>query len=680
MKPFVKYGIVPVATFGFLVVVTMILLPVVLNVQRFAPRIEQEVSTLIARPVSIGPDFTLSFFPRLSISCSDLRIGNQSGFRSDDFLRIDSFEARMKVLPLLRGRIEFSRFVIGGLTMNLESNSDGRVNWKNSDRKLTNDVRRKGLPSLLHLLTGIDQADLFVITDGTVNWNDRMRNQYHQATDVMVVVHDFSFQHQVNAEIKMVVDEHPFSLEGSFGPAKPDNSEHMKYSFHLLAEKEIYGNIQGDIEYRGTYSARAHLKIEPFKLSDILGFSRKKRLGAETEIFQSFSLDTQMFVDSTSFQVKSALVGLDESKLDCTLDGEFNKKNIQVSCAVDQLDFDPYLKELMTKNKSKVTPVQGIGKKEASSLGYSVDGSLFVTESTLAGVRFTNLKASLSLADGRLVVDPLEAELYGGHLTGITLDSASEKDGTETPLEIRFIDVDAQPFFSDLIGWSFLSGRLAGTLDILVGRYDDQAPYHWIGGSGQLSLTDGSLRGIVLGGEQEDAIKKSDDEKPLSEKQTSFEHLDLSLNFGEGLLSLGDGTMEVGGMHVIIGGVADLKSHEIDLLFTPVGLRDAGQTVAMKGALDAPGWYTIQDAGTTGGGGDGKISVDINKLVERQLPSPPDAHEKGLVGKTLMDPKVVAQRIGLQPMKVIAQPMRDETTTTKRSIRIKPLRLEETFQ
>ena len=141
MKRFIKYGVISVATFLVLLIATIIVLPVVVNVQKYIPEIETQLSSAAGRPVSIGSDLGLSFFPWLSISLSDLKIGNPKGYPSGWFVKIGSFETRIKVLPLLWKQVDVSRFIIGGLEVNLEKRSDGRGNWdfstKNSSKQDT---------------------------------------------------------------------------------------------------------------------------------------------------------------------------------------------------------------------------------------------------------------------------------------------------------------------------------------------------------------------------------------------------------------------------------------------------------------------------------------------------------------------------------------------------------------
>ena len=129
MKNILKYGLVPLVIGAFLLCVTVMLLPALINVQKFLPQIEKQVAEHTGRSFRVGSDFGLTFFPWLSLTFSDMHFGNPDGFESDDFLNVDSFEARVKLLPLLANKVEISRFVVSGLHLNLERNSSGKANW-----------------------------------------------------------------------------------------------------------------------------------------------------------------------------------------------------------------------------------------------------------------------------------------------------------------------------------------------------------------------------------------------------------------------------------------------------------------------------------------------------------------------------------------------------------------------
>ena len=92
--------------------------------------IEKKVAEATGRPFALGGDLDLSVFPWIGISLSDLHLGNPSGFKEQDFVSIESFEVRVKLLPLLSRKVEVKRFVMKKPQIALIKRKDGVGNWE----------------------------------------------------------------------------------------------------------------------------------------------------------------------------------------------------------------------------------------------------------------------------------------------------------------------------------------------------------------------------------------------------------------------------------------------------------------------------------------------------------------------------------------------------------------------
>ena len=105
------------------------IIPFFLDVQKYKPEIEKRVSEATGRPFSIGGQLELSLFPWAGLAFSDLRLGNPPGFKEKDFLSVKSFEARVKLLPLLSRDVQVKRFILEGPRIVLEKSRTGQGSW-----------------------------------------------------------------------------------------------------------------------------------------------------------------------------------------------------------------------------------------------------------------------------------------------------------------------------------------------------------------------------------------------------------------------------------------------------------------------------------------------------------------------------------------------------------------------
>ena len=58
-----------------------------------------------------------------------MALGNAAGFQDQPFATLEESDINVKLLPLLTKKIEVSRIVLKGLTLNLAKNPQGVSNW-----------------------------------------------------------------------------------------------------------------------------------------------------------------------------------------------------------------------------------------------------------------------------------------------------------------------------------------------------------------------------------------------------------------------------------------------------------------------------------------------------------------------------------------------------------------------
>ena len=130
MNKLIKWVLVGGLSFVGLIILILLILPFFVNVNQYKPYVEQKVSEATGRPFQIGNDLKLSLFPWAGIFFSDLKLGNPKGFGEDSFVEIESFECRIRLLPLLSRQIEVQKFIVNVPQVTLVKKKDGAVNWQ----------------------------------------------------------------------------------------------------------------------------------------------------------------------------------------------------------------------------------------------------------------------------------------------------------------------------------------------------------------------------------------------------------------------------------------------------------------------------------------------------------------------------------------------------------------------
>ena len=112
-----------------LIITALIILPMFIDVQKYKPLVEKEVSKATGRTFTIGDEIKLSLFPLAVLSFNDLHLGNPQGFEEKDFVSIKRFDARVKLFAFLLSRfkeIKVKRFIIEEPRIVMETQKDGR--------------------------------------------------------------------------------------------------------------------------------------------------------------------------------------------------------------------------------------------------------------------------------------------------------------------------------------------------------------------------------------------------------------------------------------------------------------------------------------------------------------------------------------------------------------------------
>jgi hypothetical protein len=295
MNTFVKYGFAG-AVFFSLLTATVLVLPIIINVQRFQPEIEKKLGDITGRSITIGSDLGVSFIPTLNISFSNLIIGNPEGYLSDYFLKVESFEARIKPLSLFKKEIEFSRFIISGLEVNLEKRTDGRGNWDFSQKHSAENLIAAPRPLAGWTDLGKFSIGLFAVTDGTAIWIDRAQNSHHRIDDLMLVLHNFSLTSPVAGEMKASIKGKSLAAEGKMGPLdKKDGQGRVPFDLLVSFFDTFTGHVKGEFANRAENQLYdLEIKVEPSSAKDLfasLDIASSRKIQSEfSELKNIFSI------------------------------------------------------------------------------------------------------------------------------------------------------------------------------------------------------------------------------------------------------------------------------------------------------------------------------------------------------------------------------------------------------
>ncbi|OAE64822.1 cell envelope biogenesis protein AsmA [Achromobacter insolitus] len=245
-------------------------------------------------------------------------------------------------------------------------------------------------------------------------------------------------------------------------------------------------------------------------------------------------------------------------------------------------------------------------------VGPSVNGTIKVGKLVVRGLKADDVGAAVKLDKGKLDISSLTAGLYGGKLAGtLSVDAAQ---GNQLATKMSLAGIAIEPFLMDVARQNVLSGTGSLALDLKTAGANAYAMKSGLGGTMQLRLRDGAVKGINLTQTLRDlkaAFKpESQNETVASDtsKQTEFSEMDADLAFTKGVAAVKRLNVVSPLLRVTQGdpAIIDFVKSELDLVARArvvnpaadpegkelIDLKDVTIPVHVKGPFDKP-TYTL---------------------------------------------------------------------------------------
>lgn len=339
------------------------------------------------------------------------------------------------------------------------------------------------------------------------------------------------------------------------------------------------------------------------------------------------SLNVDLLKDTANSKINAVLEG---GKFDLTADIAklSDAPQVNFALAVDTLDLDKLVPPVTATapakppaegKKDETKPAQPAPAAPADDsinlsalVGPSVNGTLKVGKLVVRGLKADDVAAAVKLDRGKLDISSLTAGLYGGKLAGaLSVDAAQ---GNQLATKMSLAGIAIEPLLMDLAQQNVLSGTGSLALDLKTAGANAYAMKSGLGGTLQLRLRDGAVKGInltqtlrelraALKPESQDATVAAD-----TSKQTAFSEMDADLAFAKGVANVKRLNVVSPLLRVTQGEPAtiDFVKNELDLVARArvvnpaadpegkelIDLKDVTIPVQVKGPFDKPA-YTL---------------------------------------------------------------------------------------
>jgi AsmA protein len=274
---------------------------------------------------------------------------------------------------------------------------------------------------------------------------------------------------------------------------------------------------------------------------------------------------------------------LDRSQLNAQVDLSSlrpAKGTFQVN--VNELDLDRFLPAASAPAETKAassSPLQaGTSSKKSSGRDpmlvippeIDVSGTVAVDVLKAAKLTLSQVKALMAVKNGRLTVQPFQADLYGGSLTG-TLGLSANGQGPRGDISYDLTNVAIGALLRDLQGKESLTGTAAVKGRTAFAGANADAVKRSLSGTTQVRVTDGSYRGVNIPRmirEAKAAVQGRKLEPGEEEAATDFTELTATLVMKSGVVRNDDLSAKSPYLRLEGRGTVDLPAEAVDYLLT----------------------------------------------------------------------------------------------------------------
>ena len=598
----------------------------------FKETIQNQTKKHTGRDLTITGDLSPSVFPWAGISIGEISLANAEGFGDQAFAQIGSADVKVKLLPLLRKKVEIRTVELKGLNVDLQRAADGTTNWDDlvqpttttttSTEDSSTEVEVEGGSATIAALSvgGID------ISDANVSWldvqsgTDAKLSNFSLNTGAIELGKPFELATQFNVasksmdlaadiaglgEVTIDLENQVYSLTGftldtdAKGASLPNGEMVAKLAANINANMlEQRVNVEGlslaalgitlsgkvdvtDLDQEPKIvAALSSDTFNPKELMAKLGIAAPQT--ADASVLSAASLSMNLAASPSSANLNDLTITLD----DTTFNGQASVPSLagaipplRFDFTVDAIDLDRYLPPVSEETAETTTTTAAPAADGDAPLGIpsdlirqlDIDGVFKVNKVKISNLTTESIVVPVTAKGGKVSINDLQASLYKGRInSNVSLDASA--DTPQFAVSMNLDGIEADPLLADLLqGKAPLSGKGVFATNLSTSGDSVNAIKAGLNGQFNMAFTDGSVNGVNLGFQIRRAQAAITGKKLAEDAQavkTDFSALTVSGNFTNGVMQSDDLDMRSPLLRVGGAGSVDLPKEYIDYTLT----------------------------------------------------------------------------------------------------------------
>jgi len=562
----------------------LLILPATIPANSVRDALRNEIKAATGLDPLVQGETSVSLFPWGTVSFADVVLGGDHS--GPPALVADRVTARLRLLPLLFGRIETADLALVRPQISVVFEASGRSNWS----ALVDMLARTLRPNSDRPGPVMSFSELR-ITDGTITVRDSTRRIAETLSRVelslawpsiaqsFAATGHFTWREQL-VDSSVTLSNVWAGMSGERSGLKVRlNAEPFKLAF------------DGHISPRPTFKMDGTLAADATSLRQALIWAGQTPLPGGG--FGRFALKAQTNMVGDTLALSAVNVELDgnsaEGVLTFTTEG---RTALQGTLAADEINLTPYVStiHLLRAAERDWNPVPIVLDGLA---GMDLDLRLSAARIAVANVKMTRTAITTNLRDGRMTVAIGESQAFGGALKG-SLGLAKSPSGAEIRSELYFSDVDLESAIGELFGTRQLEGRGSLTFELEASGDSVLGLTRTLNGSVALNARQGAIAGFDV-----EQLLRRLERRPLSgvgafrSGRTPFDVLNVDIKFVQGVATLEEVDLNGPAVRLDMTGSASVPSRDLDLkgtatLISSAPLSEGGSAFELPFVVQGP--------------------------------------------------------------------------------------------
>jgi AsmA protein len=551
---FKRFGFAVLAVFA-IGICMLALSSVLISTDSARESVKNQIRTITGlEPLLRGP-VSVSLFPIGAVNFADVVLGD--GRTDEPALTAERLTSHLRLWPLLVGRVEISDVALIRPRIAIKFAPDGSSNWS----ALLDALARAQKPNA----AAADQVSFseIRIDRGTIVISDATHGFTETLRDAELSLAWPSISQSFAATGHFVWHDKP--VEGSMSLSN--------FLAALTGERSgLKFRVAGEllkVAFDGTMSSQPTTKIEGTLAADAASLRDVFRWTGQKELpgggLEHFALKAKTTLVAGTIELSGVNVELDGNTAEGVLTYAFDgRRTLQGTLAVDTLNLAPYVSTV----RLIATNTRDWDRMPISVDGFTnfdLDVRLSAARVSIGATKLGHTAIQSNLRSGQLDVTIIDAEAFGGDITG-SFGVAKSELGVDLKAHMLFKDVDLEACLSELFAMHHLEGKGVLALDIEGAGDSIMGLTRRLNGKTTLTATNGALAGFDV-----EQLLHQLDRRPLSGigelrgGRTPFDTLTASLKVTNGTATLDAFQIQGPTVRLALGGSASIPGRELDL-------------------------------------------------------------------------------------------------------------------